>query len=524
DAQASAPTSVSGGDNTANDSTGVVQVGGGNTADNSTGAAQVGAVQTHPSARASVAQRNVTVDAAAGTAGGGNTARNSTGVAQLGGGNSATGSTGAAQSGPITARADANVAGATVSAPANVGSGGAGPGNTAADSTGVVQVGGGNSAGDSTGAAQVGATQASPSAAVSAAGQDAAVTASVGNLGGGNTATDTTGAAQLGGGNTSTGSTGTAQSSSLAAAIGAALNDTGASAPVTVGSGGGTNTATDSTGIVQIGGGGSTAQSAPPGTSPAASTRGLATATAPPPSAASPSAPASAAGTPQPVSRRLGQQATRTQTPARSTGQGSTTARASLLDRVASAQNLPFTGMGLTLWVAFGLLGLALGSLLRLRPRMSGAMIAAISVLLLQAAAASASDLKATSTERSFLVAVNQARTEHGHPAVALDLRLLQAARWQSHDMIEHGYFAHRNIVARVVHAGVRSGEVGENLGWAAETDGSVDLLLRLWLESPTHRSVLLDPRFESVGVGVAIGRFKGWPNAIVVTTDFLDS
>jgi uncharacterized protein YkwD len=472
----------------------------------------------------------VSVDAAAGTAGGGNTARNSTGVAQVGGGNSATGSTGAAQSGPIAARANADVAGATASAPANVGSGG---GNSAAGSTGAVQVGGGNSSGGSTGAAQIGTAQTSPSAAVSAAGQDASVTASVGNLGGGNTATDSTGAAQLGGGNTATGSTGTAQSSSLAAAIGAALNDTGATAPVTVGPGGGTNSASGSTGVVQIGGGGSgsgsTAQSAPPGSSPATETRGLASASAPPATKATPSAAANAAGAPAPVparraTARLGQQATRVQTPALAGGQGATTARASLLDRVAAAKNLPFTGMGLTLLFAFGLLGLALGSLLRMRPRMSGAMIAAIAVVLLQAAAASASDLKATATERSFLVAVNEARTAHGHPAVSLDTRLLQAARWQSHDMVEHGYFAHRNLVARVVRAGVRSGDVGENLGWAAQTDGSVALLLRMWLESPEHRSVLLDPRFESVGVGVAIGRFKGWPNAIVVTTDFLDN
>jgi uncharacterized protein YkwD len=89
--------------------------------------------------------------------------------------------------------------------------------------------------------------------------------------------------------------------------------------------------------------------------------------------------------------------------------------------------------------------------------------------------------------------------------------------------MVDRGYFDHGDFVRRAERFGVRSGEVGENLGWAARAAGSTQLLTAMWLESPEHRSILLDPGFEYVGVGVAVGPFKGWPQALVVTTDFLD-
>jgi uncharacterized protein YkwD len=44
---------------------------------------------------------------------------------------------------------------------------------------------------------------------------------------------------------------------------------------------------------------------------------------------------------------------------------------------------------------------------------------------------------------------------------------------------------------------------------------------MRKWLASPGHRRNILDPAFRHVGVGIAGGRFKGWPRAYVVATEF---
>jgi uncharacterized protein YkwD len=356
---------------------------------------------------------------------------------------------------------------ADASAPASV----SGGGNSADSSTGAVQVGGGNTASGSTGAVQVSGVQAAPSGSATTGGQTAGVDAPAGSAGGGNTSTGSTGTVQVGGG------------------------DTGSTPAAATGSGGSASAAA------------------------AGLPAGAATPTTPLPVATPVSVPVAAAdvpAAPHAVTHLLGQQKTLTGTP--------TTRRqgTSLLQRVARGATLPFTGLPL-LWVlALGLLALLLGALLR-RPRMAAVVLAATATLVLQVAAASAAELRLTSTEQSFLAAVNQARVQHGQPPLTLDGRLVRSARFHSRDMVDRGYFAHGDIAVRISRFGVPSGEVGENLGWSAQTDGSTELLTSMWLRSPEHRSVLLDPHFDNVGVGVAVGPFRGWPRALVVTTDFLD-
>ena len=198
------------------------------------------------------------------------------------------------------------------------------------------------------------------------------------------------------------------------------------------------------------------------------------------------------------------------------------TSPGSVLKRIVSTQ-LPFTGLPLGIWLLLGLALIGLGTLLKRRGRLGGALLAATALFLLQAAAAAGSTPKLTPTEHSFLWAVNQARTQHGSPVVALDRRLLQAARYHSRDMIQRQYFAHGDFARLIETFGVTKGEVGENLGWSASKQDAVDRLIGMWLRSPEHRSILLDPSFANVGVGVVVGPFQGWPQALVVTTDFLD-
>jgi uncharacterized protein YkwD len=87
--------------------------------------------------------------------------------------------------------------------------------------------------------------------------------------------------------------------------------------------------------------------------------------------------------------------------------------------------------------------------------------------------------------------------------------------------MIDHRYFEHGAFATRLGRYGVRDGQVGENIGWTSGQSNTVETLVRMWLRSPGHRAVLLAPGFDAIGVGVARGAFKGWPGAVVVTTDF---
>jgi uncharacterized protein YkwD len=151
---------------------------------------------------------------------------------------------------------------------------------------------------------------------------------------------------------------------------------------------------------------------------------------------------------------------------------------------------------------------------------MSGAILAAAALALLPVAA-NAADVTPSSTEQAFLSAINKVRGEHGLARVVPRDDLVKAARFHSHDMIEAGYFAHRVFWRRLERFGITHGTVGEVLGWDSHIGIAPRHLVGLWLVSPEHRVVLLNPRYHFVGVGVADGPFQGFPKAIVVTADF---
>jgi len=126
-----------------------------------------------------------------------------------------------------------------------------------------------------------------------------------------------------------------------------------------------------------------------------------------------------------------------------------------------------------------------------------------------------------TPLERAFVNAINGTRVEHGVPRVELGSALVRAARFHSSDMVEHGYFAHGDFSDRLGSFGVGYGRVGEILGWDARVHIAVPQLIAMWLASPEHRVVLLDPIYRRVGVGTSEGAFEGNPEAVVVTADF---
>jgi uncharacterized protein YkwD len=129
--------------------------------------------------------------------------------------------------------------------------------------------------------------------------------------------------------------------------------------------------------------------------------------------------------------------------------------------------------------------------------------------------AASGAAIAPNAQELAILRAVNGVRARNGRRPLALGSALHRAARSHSVDMARRGYFDHGAFAQRLRSFGVRARSLGENIAYATEPGFSASVVLQMWMTSPPHRSVLLDPSFRRIGVGVAGG------TARLVTADF---
>lgn len=136
-------------------------------------------------------------------------------------------------------------------------------------------------------------------------------------------------------------------------------------------------------------------------------------------------------------------------------------------------------------------------------------------------AAAPTGGARPTAPEAEILRVVNQVRAQNGLAPLRLDLRLEAAARGKSRSMIRSGVFAHGDVGRRLAASGARGPVFGENLAWALGSGASASGIVRMWLNSPTHRANLLRPGFRRIGVGRVVGPFQGYQGAAVVTANF---
>jgi len=140
--------------------------------------------------------------------------------------------------------------------------------------------------------------------------------------------------------------------------------------------------------------------------------------------------------------------------------------------------------------------------------------------LVFAAFAQTASAAPLRSNESGFLTAVNQTRAANGLRPLHLDVRLRNAARSHSVEMLRSNTFAHGDFVGRMLafHVG---GFTGENLAWGSGSYGSPRAVINAWLRSPEHRANLLRRAFTRIGIGLARGTFLGYGGSTVVTADF---
>ena len=133
--------------------------------------------------------------------------------------------------------------------------------------------------------------------------------------------------------------------------------------------------------------------------------------------------------------------------------------------------------------------------------------------------------------EAGLLDEINALRRGHGLAPLRASARLRTAADAHSAAMAQRGFFAHESsdgtpFWRRVerYYSKTRYWSVGENLLWSSP-DVDPARALRMWMNSPGHRKILLTARWREVGlsavhVDAGPGVFNGMP-VTVVTADF---
>ncbi len=142
------------------------------------------------------------------------------------------------------------------------------------------------------------------------------------------------------------------------------------------------------------------------------------------------------------------------------------------------------------------------------RPRCTWFHLAASCILVAGSLLAprSTSALSLSDQVIALINAQRRAIMGNGCPDLVPNQALENAANRHAVDMAKRNYFAHTNLLgatytARMNRAGYLARHSAENL---AAGQPSPEDVVRAWMESPPHRSNILDCRFRETGVGFA--------------------
>jgi uncharacterized protein YkwD len=149
-------------------------------------------------------------------------------------------------------------------------------------------------------------------------------------------------------------------------------------------------------------------------------------------------------------------------------------------------------------------------SVFALRRCLAAACCSLVCVLMPSTASASS---RHNRLEANVVRAMNSVRASYRLPALRSSYGLARAADAHSASMLRRNVMTHGAFASRVRRY-VRARQVGENLAWMSRCDANA--IVRMWLNSPAHRRVLLTRSFTRVGVGQ-----RSTSRACFVTADF---
>jgi uncharacterized protein YkwD len=129
-----------------------------------------------------------------------------------------------------------------------------------------------------------------------------------------------------------------------------------------------------------------------------------------------------------------------------------------------------------------------------------------------QPAPAAAADLTISAAESLMVGTLNADRAAAGLVPVRVDSRLTAIARGRSVDMATKHYFSHtqpdgRRVFDILSATGIKWYSAGEIIAWNTwgMLSESVTAANTAWLNSPTHRSIIMATSYNYMGVGLAI-------------------
>jgi uncharacterized protein YkwD len=115
----------------------------------------------------------------------------------------------------------------------------------------------------------------------------------------------------------------------------------------------------------------------------------------------------------------------------------------------------------------------------------------------------------------ALLCEINKVRARHELRRLGGDDRLSKAARRHAADMVDRHYFSHyspagADVADRARRTGYAKGEcswrLGEVLAWGVAGRSTAAATVRAWMDSPTHREILVSARYSDLGVGMVAG------------------
>jgi uncharacterized protein YkwD len=136
--------------------------------------------------------------------------------------------------------------------------------------------------------------------------------------------------------------------------------------------------------------------------------------------------------------------------------------------------------------------------------------------------------------EIAVVKAMNRARAARGLNPLRAAPSLRTAARGHSQAMLEHGFFSHdsadgtafsERIKRYYTSRGWVTWSVGEALLASQGSVVDADAIVTAWLESPSHRAIILSPTCRDTAIGAVYASSApdefGGADAVVVTADF---
>jgi uncharacterized protein YkwD len=146
-----------------------------------------------------------------------------------------------------------------------------------------------------------------------------------------------------------------------------------------------------------------------------------------------------------------------------------------------------------------------------------------VTAALALAVGASAADARGLQVERVVESSINSVRAQHGCGPLRLHAGLTRAAGTQARLLLADGRLDHdagTPLMQRLQRAAPSMHLLGEDLAWSDGRHTLPSSVVRSWLRSPVHRSILLDCRFSHLGLGIATGRFGRHAHATVYAAD----